>query len=216
MGEGPMKKRWITLLAVVLLAIGLSLSATVILAGRGDSGLFDTDKLSVRVAALLGLDETVVDDAIKQARRELWDEGLQAKLSIYEAKLTAMVKEGELTQEQADEKLAAFQSQTSDASAFKKKLATKTEGLQTKLGIYDAKLTAMVEEGVLTQEQADEKLKESLLKSKGATVLKKVASKDESLQEKFTAMVEKGALTQEQADEKLRWILAGKTKAKSS
>ncbi len=158
-----MKKRWITLLAVVLLAIGLSLSATVILAGRGDSGLFDTDKLSVRVAALLGLDETVVDDAIKQARRELWDEGLQAKLSIYEAKLTAMV-----------------------------------------------------EEGVLTQEQADEKLKESLLKSKGATVLKKVASKDESLQEKFTAMVEKGALTQEQADEKLRWILAGKTKAKSS
>ena len=100
-----MKRRWIMLLAVVLLATTSIISTTVILAGEEDAKPSGFDKLSTRVAAILGLDETAVDDAIKQARRELRDEALRAKLTAYEAKLAAMVEKGKLTQEQADEKL---------------------------------------------------------------------------------------------------------------
>ena len=122
-----MKKLWITLLAAVLLATASAISTTVILAGGEDAESSGVDKLSIRVAAILGLDETIVDDAIKQARRELWNEALQAKLTTYEAKLTAMVEKGELTQEQANAKLAAFQSKSDYAAALKKKVASKAE-----------------------------------------------------------------------------------------
>lgn len=154
-----MKKRWITVLGVVLLAIASTISATVILAGGEDGEPSGVDKLSAKVAAILGLDETIVDDAIQQARRELWEEGLQAKVAAFEEKLTAMVEKGLLTQEQADEKLAAFQSKSNYDSGLKKKTASKEEALQAKVAVFEEKLTAMVEKGLLTQEQADEKLK---------------------------------------------------------
>ena len=152
-----MKKRWMLLLVVLLLATTSTISTTAILAGGEDALSSGVDKLSSRVAAILGLDETVVDDAIKQARTELWDEALQAKLTAYEAKLAAMVEKGELTQEQADAKLEAFKSGSYDAAAWKMKAASKYEALQEKLAV-------MVAKGQLTQEQADEKLKWFLAK----------------------------------------------------
>ena len=90
-----MKKRWITLLvAAALVATSSAISTTVILEDAEDAESSGVDKLSSRVAAILGLDETVVADAIKQARREL-------KYEALEAKLTAMVEKGALTQERA-------------------------------------------------------------------------------------------------------------------
>ena len=152
-----MKKRWIALLVVALLATASTISTTAILAGEDDAKPSGLDKLSAKVAAILVLDETVVDDAIKQARQELWDEALKAKLAAYEAKLTVLVGNGDLTQEQADEKLAAFQSKLSDASSPEKKIALKYEDLEKKVA-------AMLAKGLLTQEQADEKLRRILAK----------------------------------------------------
>ena len=155
-----MKKRWIAFLVVALLATASMISTTAILAGGDDAKPSGLDKLSSRVAAILGLDETVVDDAIKQARSELRDEALRAKLTVYEAKLAAMVEDGLLSQEHADEKLKAFQSEPKTA-AWEKKETSNDRALQKKLA-------AMVEEGELTQEEADEKLRWILAK-KAAT-----------------------------------------------
>ena len=152
-----MKKRWITLLVVVLLAIASTVSTTLILAGGEDAQPSGVDELSSRVAAILGLDETVVNDAIIQARKELWEVAFHAKLTAIEAKLAAMVDNGDLTQEEADKKLEAFQSGSKHPATLKKKVASKLEALQ-------AKLAALVEKGELTQEQADQKLKWILAK----------------------------------------------------
>ena len=179
------------MLVVALMTIASAISTAVVLAGGADE-FPGVDKLSSKVAAILGLDETVVDDAISQARRELRDEYLQAVT----AKLAGLVEKGEFTQEQDDEKLRSL--------ALKKKAVSKDEYLQA----LEERLAALVENGELTQEQADEKLKSLALK-------KKAVSKDEYLQaleEKFAALVEKGELTQEQVDEKLK-SLALKKKA---
>ena len=141
-----MKRRWVPWVVVVLLATTSIISTTVVLAGAEDGESSGFDKLSSKVAAILGLDQLAVDDAIKQARRELWDEALQYKLTAYRTKLTAMVELGKLTREQADEKMASIQVKRGD------------EGLQYKLTAYRTKLTAMVKLDKLTQEQADAKM----------------------------------------------------------
>ena len=58
----------------------------------------DSEKRSfaARVADILGLDETTVQDAIDQAKDEMREEALQAKLD-------SLVENGHMTQEQADE-----------------------------------------------------------------------------------------------------------------
>ena len=153
-----MKKRWITLIVALLLATVSAISTTIILAGGEDVKSSDFGRLSTKVAQILGLDEAVVDDAIKQARRELKDEAHQAKLDGYQQKLAAMVENGELTQEEADEKLEAAKPQSHYYFGLKKKIAYRYEDFQSKL-------TAMVENGELTQEEADEKLEATQLKS---------------------------------------------------
>ena len=87
------------------------------------------------------------------------DEAVQDKFTTYEEKLAAMVEQGKLTQEQADEKLEASQSKLYDAAAWKKEAASNEDAVQDKLTAYEAKLAAMVEKGALTQEQVDKKLR---------------------------------------------------------
>ena len=151
-----MKRQWVMLLAVMLLVIASTVSAAVVTAGGEDGKVSAIDKLSSKVAAILGLDEEVVDGAIKQARTELKEEAVQSKVDAYEAKLSSLVEQGELTQEQADEKLQWLQSGSKDTLVSKKK-AFSYEGLEKKLAI-------MVDKGVLTQEQADKKLDSVLAK----------------------------------------------------
>ena len=67
---------------------------------------------AARVADILGLDETTVQDAIDQAKAEMQEEALQAKLD-------RLVENGHMTQEQADE--------------YKTWIESKPEGLSPKM-----------------------------------------------------------------------------------
>ena len=135
--------------------------------GEGDS---NASKLATKVAEILGLDTAVVDDAIKQAREELRDEAIQKKLD-------ALVEKGRLTQEQADEYLNWIQSRPEGIPAIGKRFFGKKghhRGWKSHGGFFGSrnyfngepslediqkKLNTMVENGDITQEEADAKLK---------------------------------------------------------
>jgi polyhydroxyalkanoate synthesis regulator phasin len=195
-----MKKRWITFVAVLMVATLSTIAATGGLTGTQDSNTAPLDKLSSRVAAILGLEEQVVADAIKQARDELRDEAIRGKLA-------GLVEKGLLTQEQADEKLGEIKTKLGDEflwinkKPFLKKMLTRED--------IEARLSAMVEKGLLTQEQADKKLGEIDSKSgddylwKDKEPFLKTNLTYEKFEAKLSALVEKGELTQGEADEKL-------------
>ena len=90
-----LKSRWVLIpAAFIVLAIGV-LGAGVV-AAQAVNEDSHKDRFTARVAEILGLDETDVKDAMTQAKRQLYDEAVQAKLD-------AMVAAGEITQDQADE-----------------------------------------------------------------------------------------------------------------
>ena len=93
-----MKKRyWLTgtIVAAVML---LGIMGGVAMAQETDDEDGDSTKqtFAARVADILDLDETTVQDAMDQAREEMREEALQAKLDW-------LVENGHITQEQADE-----------------------------------------------------------------------------------------------------------------
>ncbi len=97
-----MRKRWFFVSLVVgLLALALTAGA-VLAQSDGDDGSLGVKTFAARVAAILGLDEGQVQDALTQAAGEARDEQLQSKLD-------QMVENGRITQEQADEKLQWFE-----------------------------------------------------------------------------------------------------------
>ena len=150
-----MKNRQIVSLVIVALLATAIASATAVLAISDDGTPSGISKLSSRVASILGLDEKEVDDAIKQAREELRDEAIQTRLN-------ALVEKGLLTQEEADQKLDSLRSDqvtstTKDYGGLFKKHAKKEIGSFD--GGIEAYLSTLVEKGLLTQEQADEKLR---------------------------------------------------------
>ena len=108
-----MKKRWLFApVAVAVLAIGV-LSAGAVLAQESDTeGDSIAGSLASRVARILGIeDETVVQDAIEQARQEMRDEAIQSKLN-------AMVEQGRLSRDQADEYLLWYQDMPEGLNGF--------------------------------------------------------------------------------------------------
>ena len=162
------KLRIIGPLVVVLLvgAIGFS----VVFAQENEKGDSNASRLAAKVAEILGLDAAVVDGAIKQAREELRDEAVQKKLN-------ALVENGKLTQEQADEYLNWIQSRPEGIPAIGKQFFGKMgrhkgwkghgrffgprnyfKG-EHSLEDVQKKLNAMVEDDDITQEKADDKLK---------------------------------------------------------
>ena len=106
------KLRIIIPIAIAVVAIA-TISISVVLAQENGKGDSISSRLAAKVAVILGLDTAVVDDAIKQARRELRDEAVQNKLN-------AMVEKGQLTQEQADEYLNWIQSRPEGIPAIGK------------------------------------------------------------------------------------------------
>jgi len=78
-----------------LLVIGIT-GGAVLAHGGGENGDSPVKGFASRVAGILGLNESQVQDAFKQARAEMQDEALQTKLD-------KMVENGRLTQEEADE-----------------------------------------------------------------------------------------------------------------
>ena len=98
-----MKKRWLFVpLLVGVLALAVT-GGTVLAQEDGVAGDSRVGKLASKVAAILGLDETQVQDALDQATREIQDETVQMKLE-------RMVENGRLTQEQADAYLEWYMS----------------------------------------------------------------------------------------------------------
>jgi hypothetical protein len=97
-----MRKRWLFApLVVGLLALALGAGA-VMAQGDGDGSSLGAKTFASRVAAILGLDEGQVQDALTQAAGEAREEHLQMKLD-------RMVEQGKITQEQADEYLLWFE-----------------------------------------------------------------------------------------------------------
>ena len=151
---------------VVVTAIGFGVA----FAQGNEKGDSNASRLAAKVAEILSLDAAVVDDAIKQARVELRDEAIQKKLN-------ALVEKGRLTQEQADEYLNWIQSKPEGISAIGKHSFGKRghhrgwkghgrffgprNYFNEKPSVEDVqkKLNAMVEDGYITQEEAEAKLK---------------------------------------------------------
>ena len=103
------RRRWLigTVLAA-LMALGIAGGVVLAQEADGDSAL---KSFAGRVAEILGIEETRVQDAMDQARQEMFSERLQTKLD-------KMVESGRITQEQADEYKAWIESRPD--GAFKK------------------------------------------------------------------------------------------------
>jgi len=97
-----MRRRWILVpLLMALLALGVT-AGVALAQGDGEDADSPVQSFVARVAAILGLDEALVQDALNQASREAREERLQMKLD-------RMVEQGRITQEQADEHLLWLQ-----------------------------------------------------------------------------------------------------------
>ena len=167
--SGMRKLRIIIPLVLAVVAVAI-ISFSIALAQGNEGGDSNASKLAIRVAEILGLDTTVVDDAIKQAHEELRDEAIQKKLN-------ALVEKGRLTQEQADENLNWIQSRPEGIPAIGKHFFGKRghhRGWKSHGGFFGSRnyfngepslediqkeLNAMVENGDMTQEEAEAKLK---------------------------------------------------------
>ena len=178
------KLRIIIPIAMAVVAVAV-MSFSVALAQENENGDSNASKLAAKVAEILGLDTSEVDEAIKQARRELEDEAVQNNLN-------ALVEKGGLTQAQADEYLDWIQSKPENIPAIGKQFSEKMGrhkggkghdrffGPQNRfkrqgrffgppndfkgersfnMEDVQKKLNAMVEDGDITQEEAEAKLK---------------------------------------------------------
>ena len=97
------KKRWLVMSVVVgLLTVGITAGA-VLAHGGGADGESALNSFASRVAAILGLEESQVQDAFTQAKGEAQVAKQAARETRIQDKLDQMVADGSITQEQADE-----------------------------------------------------------------------------------------------------------------
>ena len=119
------------------------------------------------------------------------------------AKISAAVESGEITQEEADAKLADIEA----------KRNSRQEKMSAKLESIKAEVAAAVESGEITQEEADAKLagleerKEKGKKWHGKRHHHKKPMKDiEDIKAKISAAVESGEITQGEASNKFLYL----------
>jgi hypothetical protein len=106
-----MKKRLLLPVAATMIVISIFTGGVVMAQENGDGETPVIESFASRVAAILGLDEAQVQDAMDQARREMQDEALKSKLD-------SLVEQGRLTQEQADEYWQWYQSRPEGIRGF--------------------------------------------------------------------------------------------------
>ena len=163
------KMRIIIPLSIAVASVAI-ISFSIALAQGNEGSDSNASKLATKVAEILGLDTAVVDHAIKQAREELRDEAIHNKLN-------ALVENGKLTQEQADEYLNWIQSKPEGVPTIGKQFFGKMghhkgrkdhgrffgsrNDFKGKPSFEDIqkKLNTMVEDGEITQGEAEAKLK---------------------------------------------------------
>jgi polyhydroxyalkanoate synthesis regulator phasin len=168
-GISGMRKLRIIIPIVMAIVAVTTISLSVALAQENERDDSNASRLAAKVSEILGLDEAEVDDAIKQARREIRYEAIQKKLNT-------AVENGNLTQEQADEHLNRLQSKPDGIPAIGKPFFGKMRmnkdwkghgrffgsgnyfNVGTSSEAIQKKLNTAVENGNLTQEQADAKL----------------------------------------------------------
>ena len=177
------------------------------------------DAFLSRVASILGVEESDLTDAVEQAKTEM----IAEKLVDVKAELDAKVASGDITREQANERLEGLAKQIEMAikkpemlrekggtpfGGFKKhggkhwgKHVKKPKGLD--LEDIKSRIQAAVEKGEITQEQADQKLQSLLEKSKHNKRGWNIPSEGE-IRGRIKTAVDEGKLTKEEADEKLK------------
>ena len=150
------------ILPIALLIVALSvISVTTLFAKEDGATTSAVTPFASKVANIIGMDEITVAQAIKQAQSELRTERISKKLR-------QMVEEGELTQEEANEKLAGLTSGArakdgpSDKMRYAKADHAWGKGLQKKgrgnrEGVTEI-ISQMVDNGILAQDDADRKL----------------------------------------------------------
>jgi len=179
------------------------------------------NKFLSKVASILGIEEKTLTSAMDQAKQEIHD---QAKEDL-KAKLQASVDSGEITQEQADEKLEGFDNRPKEWGKVDKKqkgFGEHEKGIDIRSQIRDKKpnwpdkppldieklqeeYKKLVADGEITQEQADERLKR--LKAPGWPA-GGPAFDPSAMKARIEKAVADGEITQEQADERLKGLKA--------
>ena len=155
-------------IAIAMVALAVA-SLSVALAQKGEGSDAHASKIAVKLAEILELDAVVVDDAIKQAHRELRDDVVQEKLS-------ALVEKDQLTQEQANEYFSWIQSMPGGVPAIRKNSFSSKGHFRrwggrghfsvlkgyfigkSSLEDVGGKLRAAIANGEITEEEAREKL----------------------------------------------------------
>ena len=166
-----MRKLPIGISLVTAVVVGAIISFSIVLAQGNERDDSNASKLAIAVAEILGLDKTVVDDAIRQAREEFKDEAIQEKLN-------SLVEKGLLTQEQANEYLDGIQSRPVGIPEIGKHGFGKWgrhKGWKSRGDFFGSrnyfigkpsyediqkKLNTMVKDGDITQGEAEAKLKD--------------------------------------------------------
>lgn len=108
------KKKWIIIAvvaAVVLLTVGVIGGVAYAQSGSTSPTSPSGDTLMTRVAQKLGIDQSKLEQAFKDAQKEMSDEALSNRLK-------GLVQQGKITQDQADKYLNWWQSRPDMPSGF--------------------------------------------------------------------------------------------------
>ncbi len=178
-----------------------------------ESGEITQDEADAKLA---GLEERIEKGQMLHGKKGQHHKKPFMGIEEIRAKISAAVENGEITQEEADAKLAGLEERIEKGQMLHGK-----RGQQHKkpfMGIEEirAKISAAVENGEITQEEADAKLagleerieKGQMLHGKKGQHHKKPFMGIEEIRAKISAAVENGEITQEEADEKLADIEA--------
>ena len=170
-----MKKKWIFIPMVVVLTTVLLVGGVVFAQENSDVNKIKKT-FTGRVAAILGLEEKVVQDAFMQARKQIQDE----RTAAAEAEIQEKLDGGYITKDEADkwrEKITkgdfnkrmpggfrrpmhgGFQKRPMHGGFQKRPMHGEKRG-KWSIEEIKKKLDAAIKSGEITQEQADAKLKE--------------------------------------------------------
>ena len=214
-------KRFLILVPVLAVVLLFGIMAGVVFAQNGNDGHDPNQDILARVAQILGIDQQKLADAFNQARTE------------FEAqRLDKLVQDGKITQEQADQ-LKAWEAARPDPKSDPQKFE---EWLKSRPDIpfmgppgpppnMDEMLDKLVQDGKITQEQADQlktweaakpdpkadpqKFEEWLKSRPNIPSLRPPGPPTRlNMNEMLDNLVKDGKITQEQADQLKAWEAA--------
>ena len=161
--------------------------------------------VSSLIVSFIGINKIFADEGVadrsgeEEVKKEVTERDGENKANLLEGiktKIQAALESGDITQEQADEKLEYLENLPKKGfGRWHKKLRMNPEDVK-------GKIQAALESGDITQEQADKKLEylENLPGKSFGRWHKKPRMNPENLKAKIQAALESGVITQEQAD----------------